>query len=89
MKIIQKRLNNTFIKKNDIKNVLTKSLDNKKINKDNTINAVNNNINVSNKNNYNYINKVKLVKKNKKVKFSIPIGNSDNKKNKSKKSDVK
>ena len=89
MKIIQKRLNNTFIKKNDIKNVLTKSLDNKKINKDNTINAVNNNINVSNKNNYNYINKVKLVKKNKKVKFSIPIGNSDNKKNKSKKSENK
>ena len=40
MKIIQKRLNNSYIRKNDLKNILCRSKDKEK---EKTINLINNN----------------------------------------------
>ena len=40
MKIIQKRLNNSYIRKNDLKNILSRSKDKEK---EKTINLINNN----------------------------------------------
>ena len=79
MKIIHKRLNSTYIRKNDLKKVLSKSRD-----KDKTINLANNNCEnkislIGNINTNRSYNKTKLVKKNKKVKFSIPINLKNNK----------
>ena len=79
MKIIHKRLNSTYIRKNELKKVLSKSRD-----KDKTINLVNNNCEnkislIGNINTNRSYNKTKLVKKNKKVKFSIPINLKNNK----------
>ena len=78
MKIIQKRLNNTYIR-----NGLSRSKE-----KDKTINIINNNNNIENKlnilgniNTNRSYNKTKLIKKNKKVKFSIPINIKNNKSN--------
>ena len=83
MKIIQKRLNNSYIRKNDLKNILCRSKDKEK---EKTINLINNNgenkINIIGNNirtNRNNNNKTKLVKKNNKVKFSIPINIKNNK----------
>ena len=81
MKIIQKRLNNTYIRKNDLRNCLSRSKE-----KDKTINYINNNIEnkiniIGNINTNRSYNKTKLIKKNKKVKFSIPINLKNNKSN--------
>ena len=86
MKIIQKRLNNTYMRKNDLKKALSKSKSKDK-DKNTTINLLNNNLDSKIKMQGNYINtnrnnnKTKLVKKNKKVKFSIPINIKSNKSN--------
>ena len=87
MKIIQKRLNNTYMRKNDLKKALSKSKSKDKDknatinlinnNLDNKINLIGNNISINKSNN-----KTKLVKKNKKVKFAIPINLKSNKPNK-------
>ena len=86
MKIIQKRLNNTYMRKNDLKKALSKSKSKDK-DKNTTLNLVNNNLenkinlignNISNNKSNN---KTKLVKKNKKVKFAIPINLKNNKSN--------
>ena len=81
MKIIQKRLNNTYIRKNEIRNGLSRSKE-----KDKTINIINNNIEnklniLGNINTNRSYNKTKLIKKNKKVKFSIPFNIKNNKAN--------
>ena len=83
MKIIQRRLNNSYIRKNDLKNILCRSKDKEK---EKTINLINNNgenkMNIIGNNirtNRNNNNKTKLVKKNNKVKFSIPINIKNNK----------
>ena len=79
MKIIHKRLNSTYIRKNDLKKVLSKSRE-----KDKTINLINNNCEnkislIGNNNTNRSYNKTKLVKNNKKVKFTIPININNNK----------
>ena len=81
MKIIQKRLNNTYIRKNEIRNGLSRSKE-----KDKTINIINNNIEnklniLGNINTNRSYNKTKLIKNNKKVKFSIPFNIKNNKAN--------
>ena len=66
MKIIQKRLNNTYIRKNDLRNCLSRSKE-----KDKTINYINNNIEnkiniIGNINTNRSYNKTKLIKKKQK-----------------------
>ena len=78
MNIIKRRLNSTYIRKNELKNIINKS---KSKDKDKTVNVINgyNKINIIGNILNTNRNKTKLVKNNKKVKFSLPINIKNNK----------